>query len=62
MIDILSTQYAGEIGGMPIGTVITVAHDMLGRSVCIERMLLILRDGSELLAARIDGLLILLHL
>ena len=36
MIDILSTQYAGKVCGMPIGTVITIAHDMLGRGVCIE--------------------------
>ena len=61
MIDILSAQYAGEIGGMPIGTVITVAHDMLGRGVCIERMLLILGEGTELQAARIDGMFDLLH-
>ena len=61
MIDILGAQYTGEIGGMPIGTVITVAHDMLGRGISIERMFLILGKGTEFQSTRIDGMFNLFH-
>ena len=61
MIDILSTQYAGKVCGMSIGTVITVAHDMLGRGISIERMFLILGKGTEFQSTRIDGMFNLFH-
>ena len=61
MINILGTQHTGKVRSHPISAVITIAHDMLSRSIGAERMFLVLRESCELEPTRIDRVLQLLH-
>ena len=61
VINILGTQHSGEVCRHAIGTVITVTHNVLGRSIGAERMLLISGECREFKSSRIDGMSELLH-
>ena len=61
MINILDTQHTGKVRSHPISAVITIAHDVLSRSIGAERMFLVLRESCELEPTRIDRVLQLFH-
>lgn len=48
MINILGTQHTGKVRSHSISAVITIAHDVLSRSIGTERMFLVLEKAVNL--------------
>ncbi len=55
MINILGTQHTGKVRSHSISAVITIAHNMLSRSIGAERMFLVFGESCELEPTRIDN-------
>ena len=56
MINILGTQHTGKVRSHSISAVITIAHDVLSRSIGTERMFLVFGESRELEPTRVDGM------
>ena len=61
MINILGTQHTGKVRSHSISAVITIAHDVLSRSIGTERMFLVFGESRELEPTRVDGMFQLFH-